>query len=85
MWVHRLPLSGVDDLYYDARRDKILVCSRGSDVAYSIDAKSLEWKWQQTGFPLVRVRAAGDHLLAASFGAGVLKEPGTAKSEVGQK
>ena len=85
MWVHRLPLSGVDDLFYDSRRDKILVCSRGSDLVYSIDAKSLDWKWVQTGFPLVLVRPAGDRLLAASLDDGVLAESQGAKSEVGQK
>ncbi len=85
MWVHRLPLSGVDDLYYDARQNRILVCSRGSDFVYSIDAKSLDWKWVQTGFPLLLVRSAGDHLMAASLDDGVLAEPQAAKSEVGQK
>jgi ligand-binding sensor domain-containing protein len=85
MWVHRLPLSGVDDLYYDARQDKILVCSRGADIVYSIDAKSLDWKWLQTGFPLVLVRPAGNHLMAASLDDGVLAEPQDGKSEVGQK
>jgi hypothetical protein len=85
MWVHRLPLSGVDDLYYDARQDKILVCSRGADIVYSIDAKSLDWKWLQTGFPLVLVRPAGNRLMAASLDDGVLAEPQDGKSEVGQK
>ncbi len=85
MWVHRLPLSGVDDLYYDARRDKILVCSRGADIVYSIDPKSLDWKWEQTGFPLVLVRPAGDRLMAATLDDGVLAEPQSAKPEVGQK
>jgi photosystem II stability/assembly factor-like uncharacterized protein len=85
MWVHRLPLSGVDDLYYDARQDKILVCSRGADIVYSIDAKSLDWKWLQTGFPLVLVRPAGNRMMAASLDDGVLAEPQDGKSEVGQK
>ncbi len=85
MWVHRLPLSGVDGLYYDARLNRILVCSQGSDFVYSIDAKSLDWKWQQTGFPLVLVRPAGERLMAASLDDGVLAEPQGPKSEVGQK
>jgi photosystem II stability/assembly factor-like uncharacterized protein len=85
MWVHRLPLSGVDDLYYDARQNKILVCSRGGDMVFSIDAKSLDWKWLQTGFPLVLVRPAGDRLVAATLDDGVLVEPQGAPSEVGQK
>ena len=85
MWVHRLPLSGVDDVYYYARQNKILVCSRGSDFVYSIDAESLEWKWLRTGFPLALVRASGDRLMAASLYDGVLSEPQAARSEVGQK
>jgi photosystem II stability/assembly factor-like uncharacterized protein len=85
MWVHRLPLSGVDDLHYDARQNRILVCSRGSDFVYSIDAKSLDWKWLQTGFPLVLVRPAGDRLMAATLDDGVLAQPMAEKSEVGQK
>jgi photosystem II stability/assembly factor-like uncharacterized protein len=85
MWVHRLPLVGVDDLYYDAQRNCILVSSRASDVVYAIDIKSLSWKWMQTGYSLSQVRAAGDRLLAVSLDDGVLAEPETAKSEVGQK
>ncbi|HEY1987501.1 MAG TPA: transcriptional regulator [Terracidiphilus sp.] len=85
MWVHRLPLVGVDDLFYDVHANRILVSSRDSDFVYSIDAKSLDWKWLQTGFHLSLVRAAGDRLLAASLDDGVLAEPQGAKSEVGQK
>ena len=85
MWVHRLPLSGVDDLFYDPHRDKVLVCSRGADIVYSIDPKSLDWKWEQTGFPLVLVRPAGDRLMAATLDDGVLAESQGTKSEVGEK
>jgi hypothetical protein len=85
MWVHRLPLAGVDDLYYDAPRNRILVSSRTSDVVYSMDIKSLTWKWMQTGYALSQVRAAGDRLLAVSLDDGVLAEPQTVKAEVGQK
>ena len=85
MWVHRLPLAGVDDLFYDGRQNRVLVSSRGSDIVYSIDAASLDWKWLQTGFPLSLVRSAGDRLLAASLDDGVLAEPQGAKTEVGQK
>jgi photosystem II stability/assembly factor-like uncharacterized protein len=85
MWVHRLPLVGVDELYYDAHRNRMLVSSRASDVVYSIDAKSLSWTWMQTGYPLSIVRVAGERLLAVSLDDGVLAEPQSAKSEVGQK
>jgi photosystem II stability/assembly factor-like uncharacterized protein len=85
MWVHRLPLAGVDDLFYDSNLNRILVSSRGSDQVYSIDAKSLAWKWLQTGFPLALVRPAGDRLMAATLDDGVVAEPQGAKAEVGQK
>jgi photosystem II stability/assembly factor-like uncharacterized protein len=85
MWVHRLPLVGVDELYYDAHNNRMLVSSRNSDVVYSIDVKSLSWTWMQTGYPLSIVRVAGERLLAVSLDDGVLVEPQSAKSEVGQK
>lgn len=85
MWVHRLPLVGIDDLYYDPGLNRILVSSRTSDVVYSLDIKSLTWKWVQTGYALSQVRVAGNRLLAVSLDDGVLAEPQTAKSEVGQK
>jgi photosystem II stability/assembly factor-like uncharacterized protein len=85
MWVHRLPLVDVSDLYYDAQTDKVLVGSRGSDFVYAIEAKSLDWKWFQTGFHLHLVRAAGDRLLAASVDDGVLVEPKPSQSQTGQR
>jgi photosystem II stability/assembly factor-like uncharacterized protein len=85
MWVHRLPLVDIDDLYFDAQLDKVLVSSRGSDFVYGIDAKSLDWKWWQTGYRLSAVRAAGGRLLAASLEDGVLLEPRTDGPEIGQR
>jgi len=74
MWVHRFPLSDVDALYYDAHMNRILVSSRRSDQVYSIDPKTLEWKWAQTGYKIALVRAAGERLLAASLYDGVVVE-----------
>jgi ligand-binding sensor domain-containing protein len=84
MWVHRLPLVDVDDLYYDARLGKILVSSRASDFVYAIDPGTLDWKWWQTGYRISQVRAADGQLLAASLYDGVLVEPGTGGAETGQ-
>ena len=47
MWVHRLPLADVSDLYYDPQQNTILVTSRASDLIYAIDARTLDWKWRQ--------------------------------------
>ena len=81
MWVHRFPLSDVDALFYDAHLGRILVSSRTSDQVYSIDPKSLEWKWAQTGYKIALVRAAGDRLLAASLYDGVVEEQGIGSRE----
>jgi photosystem II stability/assembly factor-like uncharacterized protein len=85
MWVHRLPLVGVDDLYYDAAQNKVLVSSRASDFIYAIDAKTLDWKWWQTGFHSTEVRTAGNRLMAASLDDGVLVEPAAGATETSQK
>lgn len=74
MWVHRLPLVDVSDLYYEASQNRILISSRGSDFIYSIDAKTLDWTWRRTGFKLYLVRAQGDRVFAASLVDGVLTE-----------
>lgn len=84
MWVHRLPLVDLDDLYYDAKLEKLVVSSRGSDFIYAIDAKTLEWKWWQTGYRISTVRTAGGRLVAASLDNGVLAEPEGA-DEVGRR
>jgi hypothetical protein len=85
MWVHRLPLLDVSDLYYDAQTNKILVSSQGSDFIYAIDGQSLDWKWYQTGYHLYLVRAAGDRMLAASLDDGVLAEPKPSPTQTGQR
>jgi ligand-binding sensor domain-containing protein len=83
MWLQRLPLVDVSGLSYDARQDRILASSRGSDFVYSIDTKSLNWTWQKTGFPLNQVRSAAGHLIAASLRDGVLTESGTEQAQGG--
>jgi photosystem II stability/assembly factor-like uncharacterized protein len=85
MWVHRLPLVDVNDLFYDAESGKVLVSSQISDFVYAIDAKTLEWKWWETGYRLSAIRAAGGHLLAASLDSGVLLQPRGAEAEIGEK
>ncbi|MGO9638020.1 MAG: WD40/YVTN/BNR-like repeat-containing protein, partial [Terracidiphilus sp.] len=64
MWVHRFPLTDVDALFYDAHLNRILGSSRTSDQVYSIDPKSLKWKWAQTGYKIALMRANGERLLA---------------------
>ena len=75
MWVDRLPFRDVDDMSFDPASKRILVSSRNSDQVFAIDPKTLSWKWWQTGYPIALIRAAGEHLVAASLNDGVLLEP----------
>jgi len=63
----------------------VLVSSRASDWIYSIDPKTLTWKWWQTGYRNGLVRAAGKRVVVASLYDGVLVEPQTGGVETGQK
>lgn len=85
MWVHRLPLGAVDDLYYDAQSHKILISSESSDQIYLLDPKTLAWTWTETGYRIGVARAAGDRLVAASLFDGVLVQPRKAGVEIGEK
>ena len=75
LWIHRLPFRDVSDLSYDERSKRILVSSRSSDMVYAIDPRTLAWDWWQTGYHIALIRAAGDHLVAASLDDGVLVGP----------
>jgi hypothetical protein len=57
------------------------VSSRASDQVYSIDPKTLNWKWWQTGYHIALLRASGERLLAASLYDGVVVEPHAAGAE----
>jgi photosystem II stability/assembly factor-like uncharacterized protein len=85
LWIERLPFRDVDDLYYDAPSDKILVSSRTSDQIYAINSKSLSWKLWQTGYRIGLVRTAGERVVAASLYDGVLLQPQAAAAETARK
>ena len=85
LWIGRLPFSDVDDLYYDATSDRVLVSSRTSEQIYGINAKTLKWEWWQTGYRIGLVRTAGSRVVAASLFDGVLIEPQRALAKTAQK
>jgi photosystem II stability/assembly factor-like uncharacterized protein len=86
MWVTRLPLTDIDDLFYDEGLNRILVSSRSSDQVFLINPKTLDWSWHQTGYKISVVRAAGDRLVAASLFDGVLVQPeAVGNVETGQR
>ncbi len=85
LWIERLPFRDVDDLYYDAGQDRVLVSTRTSDQIFSIEPKTLKWKWWQTGYRIGLIRAAGERLVAATLYDGVLVEPQGAGANAGQR
>jgi photosystem II stability/assembly factor-like uncharacterized protein len=85
LWLERMPFRDVDDLSYDPGLGKVLVSSRASDWIYSIDPKTLTWKWWETGYRNGLVRAAGKRMVVASLDDGVLVEPQSGGIETGQK
>jgi photosystem II stability/assembly factor-like uncharacterized protein len=84
-WIGRLPFTDVDDLYYDAAMNKVLVCSRISEQIYVIDPKTFTWKWWQTGYRIGLVRTAGQRVVAATLYDGVVVEPQADGTQTGQK
>jgi len=63
LWIGRLPFRDVDDLEYDAQSHRVLVSSRTNDQVFSIDPKTMTWKWWHTGYPIALIRPAGDRLV----------------------
>ncbi len=75
MWLERLPFRDINDLFYDAHTNKVLVSSGESELIYAIDPKTLSWRWWQTGWKVALVRSAGGRLVAATLNDGVILEP----------
>ncbi len=84
-WIQRLPFRDIDDLWYDAELNKVLVSSRASDQIFSIDPKTLDWKWWQTGYDIALIRVSGQRIVAASLYDGVLLEPLAAGAETSKR
>jgi len=81
LWFQRLPFRNVDDMSYDPSLKKMLASSQTSDQVYAIDCKTMTWEWWKAGYEITMIRAAGDHLVAASLNDGVLTGPDTATAE----
>jgi photosystem II stability/assembly factor-like uncharacterized protein len=84
-WIGRLPFTDVDDLYYDAATNKVMVSSRVSEQIFAINPKSLTWNWWQTGYRIGLVRTAGQRVVAATLYDGVVIEPQAVGTQIGQK
>ena len=50
-------------------------------MIYAIDPKTMKWDWWHTGYQIDLIRAAGDHLVAASLDDGVLLGPQTTPAQ----
>ena len=73
--IDRFPMSNVDDVYYDAQMQRVLVSSRDRDWVFAIDPAALSWTWSRTGYRVFLVRAAAGRMVAASLYDGVLLAP----------
>ncbi len=63
----------------------MLASSETSDQVYAIDAKTMTWSWWKAGYQITLIRAAGNHLVAASLYDGVLTGPETTGAQTGGK
>jgi photosystem II stability/assembly factor-like uncharacterized protein len=75
LWIERLAFRDVDDLTYDAAHARIVASSRLSDEIYSIDPKTMTWKYGRTGYPVALIRVAGDRMVAATTDDGIIVQP----------
>ena len=75
LWINRLPLRDINDVFYDAGQHRVLVSSRSSDMVFALDPQKLNWTWVQTGWPLSLIRSAAGRLLGASLYDGVVVQP----------
>ncbi len=73
----RFPMRGIDDLYYDAAHNRMLVSSRTGDLVYVVDPDAKTWKHYKPGYHIKVISAAADHMIAASLYDGVLNGPKT--------
>jgi photosystem II stability/assembly factor-like uncharacterized protein len=85
LWIERLPFREADDLAYDSAAGRILASSRSADQIYSIDPKSLTWKFFRTGYNVAHIRIADGRLIAASVFDGILVEPRSSSAHLAAK
>jgi photosystem II stability/assembly factor-like uncharacterized protein len=84
-----LPISGIDNIDYDARLGRVVITSWNSDLVFAINPDDRSWKWWNAGWRVRNVHSVDGHLVAASLYDGVVVQPqqygGVAASEQAQR
>src|ERR1035437_9167424 len=75
LWIERLPFRDVNDLYYDAQLNRVLVSARWSNFVFATAPAALTGKGTKAGWKIFLSPSGGGGLLAASLYDGVLVEP----------
>lgn len=73
--VHDLFVRGVDGIFYDATKNRMLVSSAGGTVGFAASLPDYRVSYWDTGWPLRFLRPVGDHLIGATLYDGVVVQP----------
>jgi photosystem II stability/assembly factor-like uncharacterized protein len=83
-----LPISGIDNIDYDAGLGRVVVTSWNSDLVFAINPDDKTWKWWNAGWRVRMVHSLNGHLIGASLYDGVVVQPqpdGVATAEQAQR
>jgi ligand-binding sensor domain-containing protein len=67
-----LPVSGIDNIDYDAGLARVVVASSQSDMIFAVNSDDRSWKWWDTGWKVRMVHSVNGHLVGATLYNGVV-------------
>jgi photosystem II stability/assembly factor-like uncharacterized protein len=67
-----LPVSGIDNLDYDAGLGRVVVASTQSDMVFAVNSDDKSWKWWNAGWRVRMVHSVDGHLVGATLYNGVV-------------
>ncbi|MFP5230574.1 MAG: VPS10 domain-containing protein [Acidobacteriota bacterium] len=71
----RLPVVAVNNLAWDASRNRLMVTCDVGTVIYAVDPRTESWTWWNAGWTVHSVASLSGRLAAASFFSGVVVQP----------
>jgi ligand-binding sensor domain-containing protein len=83
-----LPISGIDNIDYDAGMGRVVITSWNSDLVFAINPDDKSWKWWNAGWRVRMVHSMDGHLVGASLYDGVVvqqQRDGGATSQQAQR
>jgi hypothetical protein len=67
-----LPVSGIDNLDYDAGLGRVVVASTQSDMVFAVNSDDKSWRWWNAGWRVRMVHSVDGHLVGATLYNGVV-------------